>query len=107
MDTLRNPQAEFSEAFAEVQRIQNLISRIGPFHKLIPRRTFWAGLKVMENFLQPFIEQALRLGPADLEERSKSSHGYTFLHALASFTRDRKVLRDQLVAGPYDPPIFN
>lgn len=30
--------------------------------------------------------------------KSKSEEGYTFLHALAGFTRDRQVLRDQLVA---------
>lgn len=29
---------------------------------------------------------------------TKSDEGYTFLHALASYTRDREVLRDQLVA---------
>ncbi len=29
---------------------------------------------------------------------TKSDEGYTFLHALASYTRDRDVLRDQLVA---------
>jgi hypothetical protein len=99
VDTLVNPQAEFSEAFAEVQRIQNLIARIGPFHHLLPRRSFYAGLKVINNFIEPIIERALSLGQAELEEKTKSSQGYTFLHALVSFTRNRKVLRDQIVAG--------
>lgn len=99
MDTLVNPHAKFSEAFAEVQRVQNLIAHIGPFNKLLPRRSFNAGLKVINDFIEPIIERALRLDQAELEEKTQSSQGYTFLHALASFTRDRQVLRDQIVAG--------
>lgn len=101
MDTLVNPQADFSEAFAEVQRIQNLIARIGPFHYLLPRRSFYAGLKVINDFVEPIIERALSLGQAELEEKTQSSQGYTFLHALVKFTRNRKVLRDQIVAGKF------
>ncbi len=29
VDSLRNSQAEFAEAFAEVQRVQNIIARAG------------------------------------------------------------------------------
>jgi Cytochrome P450 len=47
--------------------------------------------------VNPYIQQALRLSPEELETKTKSESGYTFLHALASYTRDRKVLRDQLV----------
>ena len=99
MNTLVNPHAKFSEAFARVQRIQNLIAYVGPFNKLIPRHSFKAGLKVINDFIEPIIERALRLDQAELEEKTRSSQGYTFLHALASYTRDRKVLRDQIVAG--------
>ena len=48
--------------------------------------------------MNPYIEHALRLSAETLATKTKSEEGYTFLHALASFTRDRKVLRDQLVA---------
>lgn len=98
-DTLHNPRTDFSEAFAEVQRVQNMAARIGPLQKFLFRGKFWSGLKVINNFVQPFIDDALQLTPEDLEEKTKSTRGYTFLHALASFTRDRNVLRDQLVAG--------
>lgn len=40
----------------------------------------------------------LRLSQEELATKTKSDHDYTFLHELAQFTRDRKVLRDQLVA---------
>ena len=53
---------------------------------------------MINEFVTPYIEQALRLSPEELATKTKSEEGYTFLHALASFTRDRKVLRDQLVA---------
>ena len=64
----------------------------------MPRKTFYKGLKVINEFVNPFIEHTLRLSPEELTTKTKSEEGYTFLHALASFTRDRKVLRDQLVA---------
>lgn len=99
INSLENPQAEFTKAFAEVQRVQNLVTRLGPFRRLLPLSTFWAGLKVINEFVHPFIERALFLTPTELEEKTKSTQGYTFLHAVASFTRDRKMIRDQLVAG--------
>ena len=67
-------------------------------NKLVPRKSFFAGIKVINEFVNPYIEQALRLSPDELATKTKSEEGYTFLHALASFTRDRKILRDQLVA---------
>ncbi|KAK3175054.1 hypothetical protein OEA41_002300 [Lepraria neglecta] len=95
VDSLDNPNAEFVKAFAEVQRGQNEVSRSGPFHKLLPKGRFFAGLNVINSFVEPFIDQALRLNLADLKEKTNQS----FLHALAATgTRDRKVIRDQVVA---------
>ncbi|KAE8449366.1 hypothetical protein EG329_008267 [Mollisiaceae sp. DMI_Dod_QoI] len=96
--SLEVPEQEFAEAFGEVQRVQNLIARSGPLNPLVPRRSFFKGIKIINEFVNPFIEQALRLSPEELATKTKSEEGYTFLHALAGFTRDRKVLRDQLVA---------
>lgn len=67
-------------------------------NKLVPRKSFYAGLKVINEFVNPYIDRALRLTPEELESKTKSDSGYSFLHALAGFTRDRKVLRDQIVA---------
>ena len=95
VDSLNNPQAEFGLAFAEVQRVQNLISRVGKLSPLIPKGTYWASLKVINAFVEPFIEQALRLNVAELKEKTNQS----FLHALAATgTRDRDAIRDQVIA---------
>ncbi|KAF6813323.1 cytochrome P450 [Colletotrichum sojae] len=96
--SLRTVKQEFAEAFNEVQRVQNIIARAAKLKPFIPMFSFRAGLKVMNRFVNKFIERALRLSPEELASKSKSDQGYTFLHELASFTRDRKVLRDQLVA---------
>lgn len=69
-----------------------------PLGKLIPRKTFNDGIKVINQFVEPYIDEALRLSPDELASKTKSEAGYTFLHALAGFTRDRSMLRDQLVA---------
>ena len=44
--------------------------------------------------MEPIIEQCLRLDPSTLKQSEQQS----FLHALAAQTRDRKVIRDQIVA---------
>lgn len=69
-----------------------------PLNGLVPRKSFYKGLKVINEFVTPFIEDTLRLSPEELATKTKTEEGYTFLHALASYTRDRNVLRDQLVA---------
>jgi len=98
VDSLRNPTVRFSHAFAEVQRIQSQLGRAGPMKFMINTKTFHEGLKVMDEWIQPIIERTLRLSPEELEKKGKTDEGYTFLHSLASYTRDRTVLRDQLVA---------
>jgi len=65
---------------------------------MVSKASYYHSLKVVDGFINRFIEQALRLAPEELATKSKSDRDYTFLHALAAFTRDRKVLRDQIMA---------
>jgi cytochrome P450 len=65
---------------------------------LVPRKTFWEGLKVIDETINFYIERALRLDEEELASKSKGDEGYTFLHALAGFTKNRQVLHDQLMA---------
>ncbi|KAH9908899.1 cytochrome P450 52A11 [Xylariomycetidae sp. FL2044] len=98
VQSLTNPREPFAEAFNEVQRVQNIRARAGPVQRFIPLGSFRRGLKKVNELCNIYIEQALRLSPEELMSKTKADQGYTFLHELASFTRDRKVLRDQLVA---------
>lgn len=70
---------DFAEAFAEVQRIHNFITRSGPANIFIPKRSYIAGIGTIESFIELFIQEALSF-------------------SLASLTKERKVLRDQIVA---------
>lgn len=97
-NSLQNSQTEFAEAFTEVSRVQGTIARAGPLNNLVPRGSFYRGLKVINEFIGHYIDIALQLPQEELQKRTKSSEGYTFLHALASYTRDRNVLRDQIIA---------
>lgn len=82
-----------------MQRIQNLITRAGPlFSALMNKSHFRACIATMDAFVYQYVQQALALSPDELASKAKASAGYTFLHELASYTRDPKVLRDQLVA---------
>ncbi|KAF4459705.1 n-alkane-inducible cytochrome P450 [Fusarium albosuccineum] len=96
--SLTTPRQEFAEAFNEVQHIQNIVARTGKLRHLIPKFRFWRGLRTVNHFINFYIERALRMSPDELASKSKDDHSYTFLHALAGFTRDRKVLRDQIIA---------
>lgn len=95
-----NPRQEFAEAFNEVQRVQNIITRAGPgISSFVPKKNFRKCLATMNAFVNTYVQKALLLSPEELASRnSKSDMSYTFLHELASYTRDPKVLRDQLVA---------
>ncbi|KAK3989184.1 cytochrome P450 [Cladorrhinum sp. PSN332] len=96
--SLSTPRQEFAEAFAEVQRVQSIIARAGPLNRFVSRKSFREGMKIINTFINSYIEKTLALSPEELATKGKSDAGYTFLHALAGFTRDREVLRDQLIA---------
>ncbi|KAK8236960.1 putative cytochrome 52A4 [Phyllosticta capitalensis] len=98
VDSQENPSVEFADAFAKVQHTQSVMAKIGPVNRFYPRGEFRRNIKKMEAFVQPFLEQALSLSPEELEKRTKNEEGFTFLHALAGYTRDARVLRDQLTA---------
>ncbi|KAL8777315.1 MAG: hypothetical protein Q9213_007919 [Squamulea squamosa] len=98
VDSLGNGESQFAHAFSEVQRIQNTRARAGPFQHLVPSKNFWKGLKVMDSFIEPFIQDALNFSPEELDEKeAKSGNESTWLQSVAKFTRDRKVIRDQIV----------
>jgi cytochrome P450 len=62
----------------------------------VPSKSLKDGLRVVEAFIEPYITQALSMTPSELEQKFSKSD--TFVHALARFTRSRKVIRDQLMA---------
>ena len=70
-----------------------------PLNWAVPRKRmgFYNSVKVINDFVSTFIDTALTLSPEELEKKTSHDEGYTFLHAIASYTRDRKTLRDQLI----------
>ncbi|KAK2782820.1 hypothetical protein FQN53_009586 [Emmonsiellopsis sp. PD_33] len=98
INSLEHPKADFVDAFEEVQRIQMFLSTTGPLQHLYPRGAYKRGLKVIDNFVLPFVRKALELPQEELEKFSRSERSFTFLHSLALFTRDPQVIRDQIVA---------
>ena len=98
IDSLHNPQSEFANSFARIQHLQSFIARVGLFKNVLPtKREIRKHVAVVDAFVNPYIDEALALSQDELEKRTKTEQGYTFLHAIAAYTRDRKVLRDQLV----------
>ncbi|RFU78135.1 hypothetical protein TARUN_4067 [Trichoderma arundinaceum] len=98
VESLENPNGKFTKAFTEVQRAQMLIAILAPFRRFIPQAEYRRGIKILEEFIEPFIKATLALTPEQLENISKSDREFTFLHHIALFSRDPKVIRDQIMA---------
>ncbi|KAG5929428.1 hypothetical protein E4U42_005895 [Claviceps africana] len=96
--SMSNPKQEFAEAFNGVQRFHNITSRANSLRHLIPKSKYRFHLRVINKFVGRFIDMTLRMNSQELEAKTASGKGYTFLHRLALFTRDRKTIRDQVVA---------
>lgn len=74
------------------------LRRFSPAKGYIPLYWYKKGIKTIEEFIVPFIDRALALPNHELDKLSRSEKSFTFLHALAGYTRDPKVIRDQIVA---------
>jgi cytochrome P450 len=98
VDSLHEDTTGFANAFNHAQHIQSMVARAGPLNWIIPRKQFRKDMKLIHKFCDQYIDSALLLSDDELAKTSKSDDGYTFLHALAGFTKDRVVLRDQLIA---------
>jgi len=115
VDSLEVPKTAFADAFSNAQRVQSLAVRVGyaaedvyrnlpltiysPLNWAVPRKRmgFYDSVKVINDFVSTFIDTALALSPEELEKKTSHDEGYTFLHAIAGYTRDRRTLRDQIV----------
>ncbi|EFQ30109.1 cytochrome P450 [Colletotrichum graminicola] len=98
VNSLGNPRHLFAQAFNDVQRYQMFYTIMAPFQRFLPHGKYNRGIKLIEEFILPFIQEALALPPSELEKLTKSDKDFTFLHNIARCTRDPKVIRDQLVA---------
>ncbi|KAK3387159.1 cytochrome P450 [Podospora didyma] len=93
-----NPGQEFVQAFHEVQKYKILFTALAPWDMVVPSHRYRKGIRTLERFIEPFIACTLALAPEDLEKLSKSDKESTFLHNIARFPRDAKVIRDQILA---------
>ena len=66
-----------------------------PFNRFIPRKSFYAGLQMINNYVNFFINRVQSLSSS---EKDTKEEGYTFLHALSRYTSSKKIMRDQLVS---------
>lgn len=85
----------FESAFNKVQKYIFARSLLQSLYWLYNPRDFRECLEVIHNFTATFVDKALALTPAEIEERS--SKNYTFLYELIKITRDRKAVHDHLM----------
>jgi cytochrome P450 len=73
-------------------------SRIGPFWRIYYPKEFIDAMKVLNDFIEPFVERAIAQSKTDIEAKENSGQKVNFTDSLSQFTKDRVVLRDQLVS---------
>lgn len=78
--------------------LQKAYHNYSPVLPLLSKTKYHNGIKVLERFMAPYIAQALALPLEELEKLNKSDKNFTFLHNIARYSRNPKVLRDQIMA---------
>ncbi|KAL8878169.1 MAG: hypothetical protein Q9192_008507, partial [Flavoplaca navasiana] len=68
--SLDDTQTEFAAAFNEIQRVQALKMSFGPFSSLVAGSSFWRTLRVLDSFVEPIVNGALRLRAPESEGAS-------------------------------------
>ncbi|KAH6604929.1 cytochrome p450 alkane hydroxylase [Trichoderma cornu-damae] len=77
---------------------ENVNSLDFPVAPLIPKGEYYRAIRRIEEFIEPAIARTLAIPRARLAELSKSDTEYSFLHSIARYTRDPKVIRDQIMS---------
>ncbi|ODH52756.1 hypothetical protein GX48_00950 [Paracoccidioides brasiliensis] len=111
INSLECPKGNFVDAFKEVQRFQMLVTAVRTKRSMLDaffiystiqhfylRSTYKRAIKVIDNFVLPFVRKALQFPEDELQQLSRSESSFTFLHSFALFTRDPKMIRDKIVA---------
>ncbi|KAM0459277.1 hypothetical protein ACHAO4_002671 [Trichoderma viride] len=71
---------------------------MNPIAPLIPKGEYYRAIKRIEQFIEPIIARTLAICPTRLQELSKSDLEFSFLHSIAIYTRDPKLIRDQIMS---------
>ncbi|KAL3960423.1 hypothetical protein ACCO45_005540 [Purpureocillium lilacinum] len=98
VDSLDNPVHDVANAMTVAQRIQMLIFVLNPIAPMIPKGKYLEAIRCIESFIEPIIGRALSLTESELDELSKSDMDFTFLHSIARFSKEPKVLRDEIMS---------
>jgi cytochrome P450 len=70
---------------------------MGPLWRLYQPKRFVDSLKILNSFVDPFVERAVAQTDKNIEEKERTGQLINFTDSLSQFTNDPKVLRDQLV----------
>lgn len=65
---------------------------------MIPKRDYYRAIRRIESFIEPDIARAVALGDAEMGQLSKLDMGFNFLHSVVCFSRDPKLIRDQVMS---------
>ena len=71
---------------------------MGPLGRFYFPKSFVTSMKILNDFIAPYVERAISRTRYEIEEKEASGDKVNFIDSLSLFTHDRKALRDQLVS---------
>ena len=93
-------QAGLMQAFKDAQLGAEMRFRLGRFAKFVPLQKFHKAVKKVHAYMDIHVERAIEhrnLQKQSLDNQTPREERYIFLDELSKVTRDRKVLRDELL----------
>ena len=91
-------EVEFARAFDHAQHRLAERGRLGDYYWLLGGKGFRRSCKMVHDFVDAIVVDALREADThDNKESSSAPDRYIFIQALISQTKDRTILRDQVI----------
>ncbi|KAK2005873.1 cytochrome P450 52A2 [Colletotrichum eremochloae] len=98
VNALADRKNDFLDALEAIKTMQSIHECAGPLSPLLPKPGFKRNLKVLDDFIGPFIDKALATPQAVLDEMEKTDKDWTFMKACAAVSRDRDFLKFELMS---------
>jgi cytochrome P450 len=71
---------------------------MGPLWILYRPSIYFSSIKVINDFIEPFVERAIAQSKEEYEKKDKPGNTINLTDALSQFTKDRNLLRDHIAS---------
>jgi len=81
-----------------IQEYQYALAGLGALWRFYRPKKLAKNMEILNNFVAHIVERALSMSNSELQEKEDKGERMNFTESLSLITRDKKVLRDQLMS---------